>query len=256
MLLRKSHFQSDWFLSQFKRLTHGVVEAMDWHEQEQTCPDFVVDKFWHWTRLLEYPWALSQTPAHWRCVVDYGSNPQFHAALLGLGYDVLAHQTTQDTERLGVMAAYERGRFSMQDCYASHARRFGLVLGYLRDLPLKPREWDGAYCLSALEHYNTPEEVRGELAGLYDLVMPGGKLLVTIDWFPDYSIGKGMTDMGWNHPYLDLLPAGAVLEADIEELPFHPRFNAALFADADVLIESWPPIGRLAVVCFTLAKPL
>ena len=153
----------------------------------------------HWSRAIEYPWALTNADLHGTetCLDVGGGNNPFQFALAFNAKAVWNVDTDEIklylAAKLPVMGLFKNIFLAHQDA---------LTLG-----PPQCQPFDRVFCISVLEHM--PDPIKA-LRHLYDvLTAPGGRLIVTFDVcdYPceDFPIGiEGaealLKEMGFTMP--------------------------------------------------------
>jgi len=229
---------------------------MGWEKLFSAAPD-LFEGFFHMTRLWEYPWALHVAPPE-SPILDVGSNSQFHVALLGEGHVVTAHYTIQDINHVGLMNCWSRGYHSVEPAYKRAGDRITWLFGFLDRLPVV--KYQTIYCLSVIEHV-PPEYVHCWMDGMWKRLMPGGKIVFTVDYFPAFGKNCGIKPYGWNHDLsryatstVDRFPA-FVWDCICEEIPWHADYDSGVEKDEDLLrVPEFGPMGEVLVYGFTLEK--
>ena len=136
------------------------------------------DPLHHWSRVWEYPyvyhhlrnWREALAPGTLPHVVDLGSGVTFFPfAVAKLGYRV----TCLDIDPI---CQKDLPRAAQQTPAAPGSVEFRLVTG--QRLPLADGEADALYCISVLEHADSPESMVEEV---WRVLTPGGIFIVTFD---------------------------------------------------------------------------
>ena len=221
-------------------------------------PDYVwrIDPLHCWSRLWEYPFALSAlesiaTACPFR-IIDVGSGANFFAPLLALqGHRISA----VDVDRSVVRAGQRLAEFARTNLAIS-ASSLKFVSGDAGHLPFPDEAADVVQSISVLEHIPRPHSIVPELARV---LKPGGTIILTLDlslYGTDGLDVAALQDLlNALNEYFEL-PAKSATEV----------FDTAL-DDADVLtnftspknlrrrerigphhptreVEQWPPIGN------------
>lgn len=183
--------QSDWYKKHFATCNdamRGVEQVKHWSMRD-------IERHWHPTRALEYPWALQVAPPVGD-ILDIGSDLKWLMALSAANKDadIIGHRTWYDLDMLTRSTMHNH----IIDCapwLKTHASRVGFVYG----MPWHIKgTYDTVYCISTIEHVD-PADWRRWLDAIVRCVAPGGKLCLTVDRMIDKPDNAGHTGM-WNHP--------------------------------------------------------
>jgi len=243
-IMRTGFTEEAWWQNQWAVMTAAITEAMDFQKQVAEMERFYEEGFFHPTRVWEYPWALEQCPPV-GAILDVGSNPQWQVTLLGMGHEVMAHNTAIDTQQVGMVNCWARGWHSLKECYEKYENEASLVLGPLDRLPLIGKSFDTIYCLSTIEHVE-PWNLDAWLEAMVGLLAPGGRLCLTVDYALDFKVGEGKQPFLWNHDLTVLQGMGLTLEVGVLEMP--------LALPDDAILTPWDPVGPFAVYGAVLRK--
>lgn len=135
----------------------------------------------HPSKRWEYPWALEQAHlAHGSRVLDAGCG----ASIFPIYLRELGHRVT---------AVDLRPPHGLDQ---SHGLTVHYVSANLTELPFADASFDAVFCISVIEHLGH-EGARAALEELRRVVVPGGKLLITTDYYEDAGAelwyeGEGM----------------------------------------------------------------
>lgn len=123
----------------------------------------------HPSKRWEYPWALERARlATGSRVLDAGCG----ASIFPVYLSELGHQVTGvDREPPNGLAA-------------CHGARIDYVRSDITELPFADGSFDAVFCISVIEHLGH-EGVRTALQELRRVVQPGGRLLITTDYYED-----------------------------------------------------------------------
>lgn len=268
MLVRHSLIMSQYNQMLLSRMTHLMLEALEIQNLVVNESQKENMELWHPTRRYEYPWALDRIDDLNQKVLDIGSNPQFVISLHSIGIkDLTIHHTSHDLHQVGAVFVGKFGWVPASSFFRK--RRFKAVFGLPQELDIKDNAYDVITNLSVMEHV-PPGEFERWLGGLWRMLKPGGRMIVTTDWPIDFAIGEMIStdNIFANHDWMPFIrETGAELIEGAEDCPWHPSFPwtaEKIRADKDVYLTQasadYPrlPDSRvldIAVYGFILRKP-
>jgi ubiquinone/menaquinone biosynthesis C-methylase UbiE len=156
---------------------------------------WVADPIRQWSRKWEYPYVASRLPlangSRPTRILDAGSGVTFFpfwCARELADADVHAVDNDTDFEKL-FCAVNEKSKWPVT-----------FTVGDLSDLPFADGFFDCVYCVSVLEHTDSPEAIIGEFKRI---LSPGGRLILTIDVSPDGEADIPLKQASWLLRQLD-----------------------------------------------------
>jgi SAM-dependent methyltransferase len=143
----------------------GILGELD----ELTARESV--SYLHPSKRWEYPWALERARLQPRSrVLDAGCGASIFPVYLAKQ----GHRVT------GVDLEVPEGLDRMHDVHVDYVR------AGITELPFPDCSFDAVFCISVIEHLGH-HGVRGALSELRRVLRPGGRLLVTTDYYEDAS---------------------------------------------------------------------
>jgi len=207
------------------------------------------------TRRVEYPWAFFATPiTPGLKVLEIGGGlAGFQFVLDRAG----CHVTNVDPG----MEAHGQGWPVDQHSMARLNSHFGTHITlhncFLHEAPLAPATFDRAFSISVLEHIPV-EEISTTIVRIYDLLKPGGYLVVTLDLFINLApfCSRTSNEYGSNVPARLIAEAAPfeLLFGDRRELLGYPEFDPdrILSMLEQLMLGEYPALAQLMV----LKKPV
>lgn len=140
-----------------------------------------VQRFWHRTKLNLLKWRL--IPAPGERVLD-----------IGCGSGVFSNELREAGARVVAVDANPAAAKYVRDTFAKD--KLTIIRALMDELPFAPGSFDKCVCLEVIEHVYPPQ-VRALLRDLYQLLRPGGQILLTtpnyrgfwpvIEWLADHG---------------------------------------------------------------------
>ncbi len=203
------------------------------------------------TRLYEYPWVAEQVcPRPGLRVLEIGgglSGLQF--VFSRLGCDVTNVDPGVDT--FGRDWDLSPKRFEeLNGAYGTNVR---LIRDQLENADLDRGSFDAVVSVSVIEHMGS-ECGRAVLSRAAELLRPGGRIVLTLDLFPDlFPFGLAeKNSYGTNVDVKEIVEGFKIVVGKREELLGFPEFDAAeiMRKQADFLVGATPAWSQ----CMTLVK--
>lgn len=190
-------------------------------------------QFWHVTRIIEWPWALSFFKKGDK-VFDVGSDPLFSLLLLREGAeDITLHHTSVDVPNLGKALVYSLGWVTLKDVWKCHDDKLKMVYGYPHQLDLMPEIYDTVFNLSVMEHVEA-ENWHSWMESTWRLLKPGGTMVMTCDYLLHSEEGEphGIINHRLNE-FFDAVDCEFLTPT--HHIPWHPDFQPSVLEGNEVL---------------------
>lgn len=209
--------------------------------------------FWHPTRIIEWPWALSWCDQDAK-IFDIGSDPLFSLLLLVEGNrEVTLHHTCEDVPNLGKALLHGVGWVDLEKAWRHYADKLKMVYGYPEQLDLAPEIYDVIFNISVMEHVEE-ENWFGWMDATWKLLKPGGRLVMTCDYLLKVPESGQVIDI-INHPFEQFFNS-----LDVEfltptaHIPWHEDFVPAILEEAAELTHPANEDGTYTVYGFAVRK--
>lgn len=258
MLLLRDMYESGGvqkFMPKFNTMLFEELGLTSWL-MDQPKPIHIND-FWHTTRICEYPWAFSimaydgdpddiQT---WKDqkILDIGADPKFGICALAMGAkDWTFHHTCEDTQYIGQIAVGMIERHGIHHIFRKYKRNVKMAYGFPDKLDIADGAYDVIFNISVMEHV-PGEHIEPWLDGIWRMLKPGGRFIVTCDWLVNEPMGRGIPDHIWNFDYGPWIKkvGGVVTPEDLADCPWHPSFDRARIDPEVLWMTNYPaPMDR------------
>lgn len=211
------------------------------------------------TRVYEYPWAydVGEFKPGMRVLEVGGGLAGMQFLLAQEGYQVVNVDRAADYSQQGGPPMPGFDWWLSRERHDAINKALGtsvtLLTGSLLDAEIPDQSFDRALCISVLEHM-PPPAARSVLERIRDLLVPGGRLVLTVALFLDL-VPFGVRDSNHWGRNLDIcaLTKGCGLDivaGDRSELLGFPEFDVAAVAAQlpDLFIGFYPCLAQLLVL--------
>lgn len=154
------------------------VEYIEWANKvcKKSIPDDLHDSF------HSYVEGVKKVPELFDSIISPGWWEENRILEVGSGLGQHAHQLAEKGAKkvIGIDYSYEKVNWSKTEFYESNSKKLSFIQGNTEYLCFADDKFDFAYSSSVLEHLKDPKKALQEI---FRVVKPGGKLLLTVDYF-------------------------------------------------------------------------